>query len=417
MDYLKIDWAEVDQDGHLVLPPEIAGQLGIEPGARLRIEQQGNHLRLHRPANHLNKVYIEPTNLCNLDCVMCIRSGWEEPLGRMTRETFDHILAGLREISPAPTVFFGGLGEPLYNPRTLEWIRQVKALGCRVELITNGTTLDERRSQQLIANGLDVLWISIDGATPEHYADVRLGGELPKILENLDRLRRMRKGGHFPQPAIGIAFVAMQRNIDDLPELLSLGRRMGASLFMVSNVIPYNTEMQAERLYTRTLKNIAYMPSPFMPYLSLPKFDIDTLTQKAFIQALNSGYVVNYANNSFGNANDVCNFIQSGSMSIAWDGFVSPCWPLMHSHVSYLHNKEHHVRRHMIANVREHSLLDIWNDPVYMEYRQKVDSFRFAPCTYCGGCDLSEENEEDCMGNEFPACGSCLWSQGVIQCP
>jgi hypothetical protein len=62
-------------------------------------------------------------------------------------------------------------------------------------------------------------------------------------------------------------------------------------------------------------------------------------------------------------------------------------------------------------------LLELWNDPDYVTYRQKVQSFAFAPCTFCGGCDLSEANEEDCLGNGFPACGGCLWSQGVIHCP
>jgi cholesterol oxidase len=38
-------------------------------------------------------------------------------------------------------------------------------------------------------------------------------------------------------------------------------------------------------------------------------------------------------------------------------------------------------------------------------------------CTFCGGCDMSESNVEDCFGNEFPTCGGCLWSQGVVQCP
>jgi hypothetical protein len=28
-----------------------------------------------------------------------------------------------------------------------------------------------------------------------------------------------------------------------------------------------------------------------------------------------------------------------------------------------------------------------------------------------------ERYEEDCYGNTFPACGGCLWAQGVIQCP
>jgi hypothetical protein len=52
-----------------------------------------------------------------------------------------------------------------------------------------------------------------------------------------------------------------------------------------------------------------------------------------------------------------------------------------------------------------------------MAYRKRVQSFAFPPCTFCGGCDMSVANEEDCFGNEYPTCGGCLWAQGVIQCP
>jgi hypothetical protein len=89
----------------------------------------------------------------------------------------------------------------------------------------------------------------------------------------------------------------------------------------------------------------------------------------------------------------------------------------MHTHHSYLHNKPHISYRHVIGFLKDRSLLDLWLDNEYTEYRRKVQDFSFAPCTFCGGCDLSLENMEDCIGNGFPACGTCLWSQGIIQCP
>lgn len=411
------DWAEIDENGKLILPAEYVQFLGLRPGAQVRLEKGKNILRLHRPVTDLAKVYIEPTDMCNLDCAMCIRSGWEEPLGRMSQTTFDHILTSLGQMDPLPTVFFGGLGEPLFHPKTIEWVAAAKALGARVELITNGTTLTENRSRQLVESGLDVLWVSIDGASSQSYSDLRLGAELPTVIENLSRLRKMRPGGHIPRPTIGIAFVAMKRNIHELKAVLKIGRRVGAKLFSVSNVMPYTKEMQAERLYTKVLRNITYLSSPWLPTINLTKMDVDETTREAFYGVLNSGCNVTYAGNNFSGANDVCNFIESGSMSIAWDGGISPCWPLMHTHTSNLHEKEHRTRRHAIGFVYERSLLDLWLDPEYVLYRQKVQSFGFAPCTYCGGCDLSEANEEDCIGNEFPACGSCLWSQGLIQCP
>ena len=410
-------WGEVDEQGRLVFPPEMAAQFGLQPGAKFRLENGGNRLQMHRPVTQLTKVYIEPTDQCNISCRTCIRNGWDESLGRMTEETFERILDGAQKISPIPTIFFGGLGEPLFHKQTVAWIARAKAIGAQVELITNGTMLTEKRSRQLIESGLDVIWVSIDGATPESNADVRLGAQLPKVLTNLSRFRKMRPGGHYPRPEIGIAFVAMSRNIDDLPEVLRLGRSLGAKYFSVSNVLPYTANMQPEMLYTRTLRDVTYMSSPTHAKLSLPRMDINEKTREAFLQALQSGYNVNFAGNSLGGATDVCNFIESGTMSIGWDGGVSPCWPLMHTHTSYLHAKPHVSRRHVVGNVNEQSLPDIWLDDEYLAYRQKVQSFGFAPCTFCGGCEMSEANEEDCFGNEFPACGGCLWAQGVIQCP
>lgn len=410
-------WGEVDEHGRLIFPPEMATQYGLQPGAKFRLEPDGNRIQMHRPVTHLTKVYIEPTDQCNITCRTCIRNAWNENLGRMTDATFDRILESVRQLSPVPTIFFGGLGEPLFHKQTVAWIARAKAIGARVELITNGTMLTEKRSRALIDAGLDVIWVSIDGATPESYADVRLGAELPKVIANLSRFRKMRRGSHRPRPEIGVAFVAMARNIHDLPEVLRLGRSLGAKHFSVSNVLPYTAVMQAEMLYTHTLHDVTYMNSPWHAKLSLPRMDINDKTQDALMQALQSDYNINFAGNSLGGATDVCNFIEGGTVSIGWDGGVSPCWPLMHNHTSYLHGKPHQSRRHVVGNVNERELLDIWLDEAYVTYRQKVQSFAFAPCTYCGGCELSEENEEDCFGNEFPACGSCLWAQGVIQCP
>jgi MoaA/NifB/PqqE/SkfB family radical SAM enzyme len=410
-------WGEIDAQGRLILPPELVGQYGLQPGAKVRLENDGNRIKMHRPVTHLTKIYVEPTNACNIACRTCIRNNWDESLGRMSDETFDHILAGVQQLETISTIFFGGLGEPLFHKRTVDWIAQAHAAGARTELITNGTMLTEKRSRALIEAGLDLLWVSIDGATPDSYADVRLGAELPKVIANLARFRKLRPGSHHPRPGIGIAFVAMARNIHDLPEVLRIGRSVGAKHFSVSNVLPYTHDMQAEMLYTHTLRNLTYMDSPWLPKLSLPRMDLNEQTQAAFVQALSSGCNVNFAGNSLGAANDVCNFIESGTISIGWDGSVSPCWPLMHDHESYLHGKPHKSRRHVVGNVNEQDLLSIWLDEPYLTYRQKVQSFSFAPCTVCGGCELSEDNEDDCFSNGFPACGSCLWAQGVIQCP
>ena len=78
--------ADVDESGRLVLPAALVEKYGLSPGTKIRLEDNANGVHLHRPVTQLARVYIEPTNRCNLDCVTCIRHSWDEPLGEMSSE-------------------------------------------------------------------------------------------------------------------------------------------------------------------------------------------------------------------------------------------------------------------------------------------------------------------------------------------
>ena len=72
------------------------------------------------------------------------------------------------------------------------------------------------------------------------------------------------------------------------------------------------------------------------------------------------------------------------------------------------------MSRTIVTTTRD---LEIWADAAFRAFRGRVRRFDFAPCIDCGGCDLRESNEEDCIGDEFPRCGECLWAAGLVQCP
>jgi MoaA/NifB/PqqE/SkfB family radical SAM enzyme len=416
--------AEVDEKGRLRLPRELADQLGLKPGAKILLEKSGYGLRLRKPITHLAKIYIEPTNHCNLECVTCIRHSWDEPLGEMSASTFERIVEGLRSFPIPPDVLFGGLGEPLSHPDIVGMVRQIKALGSSVELITNGTLLTQSLAEQLIDAGLDVLWASLDGATPESYKDVRLGAALPEVLANLKEFRRARWTRSYEispdlllKPQLGIVFVAMKRNIADLPEVFRLAGQLGAMRFLVTNVLPYTPEMQDEILYSRAIKDAVYSDSPWLRSLNFPKMDMNPTTREAFYHAMRGNHSVSLAGGNLYESGNQCPFIEKGSLAIRWDGDVSPCLALLHDHKAYLYKYERVIRRHTVGNVRLQNIGDIWNRQEYLAFRARLREFNFSPCIFCGGCDYFKANEEDCIGSPAPTCGGCLWAQGIIQCP
>ncbi len=416
--------AVVDEEGRLVFPPELARQYGLIPGTRVRMGNIANGLRLRRPPTQLAKVYIEPTNRCNLDCVTCIRQSWDEPLGAMSSDTFSRIIEGLRSFSPPPDIFLGGLGEPLSHPSIVDMVIQAKALGSSVELITNGMLLTKDRSKQLIDAGLDTIWVSLDGATPESYQDVRLGAALPEVLANFADFRSLRWAKHYPvaldlllKPQIGIVFVAMKRNIADLPAVLRLANQLGALHFLVTNVQPYTPEMEDEILYSRAVNDAIYTSTPWLRLLDFPKMDVNPATREVFYQALRGNHSLSLAGSSLSESNSRCPFVDKGAMAIRWDGDVSPCLALLHDHRAYLYKYERTLSRHTFGNVMESGIAEIWNKPEYLSFRKRIQEFDFSPCVLCGGCDYFKANQEDCIGSPAPTCGACLWAQGIIRCP
>ncbi|WP_299027941.1 radical SAM protein [uncultured Thermanaerothrix sp.] len=412
-------WGYVDEDGRLVIPDPLAKMYGVRPGARFVVSEDQNALRLNRSPLQLNRIYLEVTNQCNLSCAMCIRRTWHEPMGFMGEEVFQRLESDLWDLEPKPSVCLSGLGEPLFHPKIVEWVWRLKQTGASVEIITNGTLLSRERSKGLIEAGLDVLWLSLDAADPIQYQAIRQGAVLEHVIENLQTFRALRPPSHKPTPQIGIVFVAMQSNLHELPQVIELGQKLGAVHFIVSNVYPYTEEMDRERLYVYSPKSITYFKSPWLPTLRFPKMDLEAseAVQKALHLAWSGLWNLEFGGINLSQTCDHCPFVERGSVVIGWDGRISPCIVLLRSHTTYLHGKPRQVRAYSVGTLGKQSLQEIWMAPDYVAFRERVQAFSFSPCTFCGGCDLSESNEEDCLRNPFPTCGGCFWAQGIIQCP
>ena len=374
--------------------------------------ERKNSLIASQDIDRLAKLYVEPTNRCNLDCRTCMRHGWEENLGYMDFGLFEKIITDLRSLPDRPDIFFGGFGEPLGHPRIADMVALAKTTGAKVELISNGIQLDDEMADLLIAVGLDRLWVSIDGASPQSYTDVRLGDHLPRIIANLERLREKRRLNPAKKPELGISFVAMKRNITDLLRVLDLAQKLGASHFSLSNVEPYTAAMEKEILYVRTL--FETMPAEGM---EMPRLDPEIKNDEALKRLANIFPTTGSSVSPAAGRSGICPFLQRRSASVRWDGQVSPCLPLLHAHTVFLNDHSRTWEEFHSGSLAVRDLAAIWNDAAYRAFRRRLDEFSFAPCTTCNSCDLSSVNGEDCFGNVHPACGGCLWSQGFIQCP
>jgi len=335
----------------------------------------------------------------------------------MSAETFALLLVQLKASPSIATVNFSGYGEPTGHPRFYQCVGEAKAAGLTVEVVTNGIGLDEGAVERLIDLQLDKLVVSIDGIAPG-ASEALHAGPFDRVAESLRKLYHRRLARRADRPVVAVEFVATKRNVHELPTLVSLSRVLGVSEVLVSHLIPPTPELAEQVLYERCNTVSRRRPvSPWSPRVDLPQIDPDSAAAAVGDRLRRGGIHLRVNGRDVAGAGPACRFVLEGRFAVCWDGEVSPCLSLMRSHSYVYRGKTKRIRAYHLGNIREAPLAELWDGEEYRDFRDRVRQFAFSPCIDCGGCDLRDDNERDCLDDTFPRCGECLWAAGLIQCP
>jgi len=189
---------------------------------------------------------IEPTNQCNLNCIMCPRRYWDEErnlLGDMSMGLFkDKILPFL---NPSQTVHLYCLGEPLLGQHFFEMLSECKNKGCTVHFNTNGLLL-KKYARKLVELGTDSITVSIDGI--KSFKNIR-GVEIDLIIDGIQELNLIKRQLNREYPIIHIEFVAMRQNISELPELVDVAYKLGIKAIGVVHAIIHSRQLIDQSLF------------------------------------------------------------------------------------------------------------------------------------------------------------------------
>ncbi len=114
-----------------------------------------------------NKVYVEITNVCNMNCSFC--HGHKRPPKQMYKAEFSHILNEL--VGKTNYVYYHLMGEPLLHPLLPEFLKLAKEKGFKSIITTNGTLL-KSRGEEVLSAGVHKVNISLhsfeNGTSEEH---------------------------------------------------------------------------------------------------------------------------------------------------------------------------------------------------------------------------------------------------------
>jgi MoaA/NifB/PqqE/SkfB family radical SAM enzyme len=182
------------------------------------------------------ELQVEVTGACNLACEMCLvryRPKLGRRSGAMCLHTFRELVDALPDLE---TLTLQGLGEPLLAPDIFEMIEYATRRGIRLGFNTNGTLLTPATSERLVRAGVDWLHVSLDGATAETYEAIRHGSDFALVRDNIRALVDAKRRAGSDRPRVQLVFVAMRRNVRELPELVRLAAEWGVESVWIQNL-------------------------------------------------------------------------------------------------------------------------------------------------------------------------------------
>jgi radical SAM protein with 4Fe4S-binding SPASM domain len=166
-------------------------------------------------------------------CLVRYRPALSRVAGSMSLEMFRRAadaLPGLRVIT------LQGLGEPLLAPDLFGMIDYAAGRDIRMGFNTNGTLLTWDVADRLVAAGLSWLHVSVDGATATTYEAVREGSDYDRVCRNVAGLVEAKRARGSSSPRLSLVFVAMRRNLRELPAMVRLAASWELERLWVQNL-------------------------------------------------------------------------------------------------------------------------------------------------------------------------------------
>ena len=287
---------------------------------------------------------IEPTNTCNLSCVLCpTGAGWlKHPRGQMDVTAFRHLID---EAGPyLYRVAFWNWGEPFLHPAILDMVRYARRWPVWLQICTNGHFFsDPAFAREVITSGLDQLIVSIDGVTEDSIQKYRgPKADLNKILTGVRNLVSARRLVGKAKPQIEVQFLVMRHNQSEIGAAQAL-----------------TTELGVDRFYCKTLNMRPQDIEQFQHLLP------DAAEFCRFEIGADGKWSVK------GTPTGICPYIYETTV-VLWDGSLLPC----------CFDGEESI---VLGNAFADGLWHAWNSDHYRQFRYRVRHNRTSVpmCVWC----------------------------------
>lgn len=298
---------------------------------------------------------VEPTNYCNFKCEHCQVTHWDKPRGRLTPENLRRLLDQLPRLRHLK---LQGMGEPLLNKQLCSMLHASESRGLELELTTNGSVGSAGVVEQLAGLRRTTLTFSIDGATAESFARIRVGGDLGRVQATIADVLLRRAGRK--RPRVVVWTVASSQNVSELSDIVRLCAKLGVDQLTLS---PFVSDWgKGESVVGRHVGGIQVPPG---------QASLQAALADAKQVARGLGLPLSINQSSFLSRSKKCKWPWT-SAYVAVNGDVVPCCIVADASVAKM------------GNVYDEEFSTIWNNARYRELRTRIAEHD--PPAYCRNC-------------------------------
>lgn len=300
---------------------------------------------------------IEPTSRCQLKCIMCPRTIFTDEWvnGDMPLSVYKKISSYFHLVDD---IHIQGWGEPLLHPEIFEMIKIAKAENCKTSLTTNGVLLTPNISEKLIKEKVDIVVISIAGATMEVHESIRCGSHFTQVINNIKTLSDLKVKTGAKDLKLVLSFLMTEKNVKELPEAIRLAKDLGINQFVATN-LDYTPTQAQDAIKAFSCDKAA---PDFKNYIETAGKIAEKLKITFRSYPIEMEEVV------------MCEMNPLQIAFISFDGYISPCVYLNMTMKNFITRifcgEPYQLQRLCFGNIAEKDFMEIWESDAYRDFRK-----------------------------------------------
>lgn len=305
---------------------------------------------------------------CNLNCIMCFTQNMKKfDMASEVLENVSQLFPTLEEVR------WNDAGELFAAKDCRKYLNIINDVKIPKSYVSSNFKAVGKYMDDILGGGLTHLSVSIDASTADTYHRIRRGGNFDGLLRNLEIFHTLKQQRGLKYPLLTLVFIAMKSNIHELPDFVDMAHRFDAveihvlkllpnpagtdktETILLEDLQPYYREAYARAVkYKIRLSHIAYTDEELLSKSTTSK------------QPIIDSALIGRQSHFLFKGKPFCASPWT-EMLIDVTGKVRPCC--------------YHPK--VLGDLNKDSVLDIWNNEEYQEFRRKILNQDFTECHHC----------------------------------